>query len=118
MPVRLACCVGRSSAVCRQVRPVVVRTPVWLPHSGCDRQTYGHHISTDLVERMTADPNNPELLTSVVTDVEAVVIVGALAARGIQAHTTGGYTAGFRAEAPGYVQILVKNKDLDRARPI
>jgi len=65
---------------------------------------------------MTADPNNPELLTSVVTDVEAVVIVGALAARGIQAHTTGGYTAGFRAEAPGYVQILVKNKDLDRAR--
>ncbi len=65
---------------------------------------------------MPADPNNPEVLTSVRTDVEAAVIVSALAACGIQASTTGSYTAGFRAEAPGYVNVIVKCEDLDRAR--
>ncbi|MCH8839608.1 MAG: hypothetical protein IH831_02835 [Planctomycetes bacterium] len=65
---------------------------------------------------MATDPNNPEVLTSVRTDVEAVTIVGALAARGIEASTTGSYTAGFRAEAPGCVNVIVKYEDLDRAR--
>jgi hypothetical protein len=45
-----------------------------------------------------------------------VAIVGALAARGIVASTTGGYTAGFRAEAPGRVNVIAKYEDLDRAR--
>ena len=65
---------------------------------------------------MPADPNNPEVLTSVGTDIEAAAIVGALAARGIEAATTGGYTAGFRAEAPGQVHVIVKREDLERAR--
>ena len=65
---------------------------------------------------MPSDPNNPEVLTSVRTDVEAATIVGALAARGISASTTGSYTAGFRAEAPGCVNVIVKYKDLDSAR--
>ena len=65
---------------------------------------------------MPADPNNPEVLTSVRTDVEAAAIVGALAALGIEASTTGGYTAGFRAEAPGFVNVIVKYADLHRAR--
>ena len=65
---------------------------------------------------MQADPNNPEVLTSVRTDVEAAAIVGALAVRGIEASTTGGYTAVFRAEAPGYVNVIVKYGDLDRAK--
>jgi hypothetical protein len=65
---------------------------------------------------MPSDPNNPEVLTSVRTEVEAAAIVGALAARSIGASTTGGYTAGFRAEAPGCVNVIVRNEDLDRAR--
>ena len=65
---------------------------------------------------MPADPNNPEVLTSVRTEVEAVAIVGALAARGIEASTTGSFTASFRARAPGYVSVIVKYEDLDRAR--
>ena len=65
---------------------------------------------------MPADPNNPEVLTSVRTDVEAAAIVSALAARGIEASTTGGYTAGFRAEAGGRVNVIVKYADLHRAR--
>ncbi len=75
-----------------------------------------HHISRVPVDRMPSDPNNPEVLTSVRTDVEAAAIVGALTARSIVASTTGGYTAGFRAEAPGYVNVIVKYEDLDRAR--
>ncbi len=65
---------------------------------------------------MPADPNNPEVVTSVRTDVEAAAIVSALAARGIEASTTGGYTAGFRAEAPGRVNVIVKYVDLHRAK--
>jgi hypothetical protein len=65
---------------------------------------------------MPTDPNNPEVLTSVRTDVEAAAIVGALATCGIEASTTGNYTAGFRAEAPGVVNVVVKLQDLERAK--
>ena len=65
---------------------------------------------------MPPDPNNPEVLAFVRTDVEAAAIVGALAVRGIGASTTGGYTAVFRAEAPGCINVIVKYEDLDRAR--
>ena len=57
-------------------------------------------------------------LTSVPTEVEASVIVAALAERNIRATTTGEFTAGFRAEAPGWVQILVAEDDLQRAKEI
>ena len=65
---------------------------------------------------MTIDPNNPEKLVSVPNDVEAAAIVAALAARGVQASTVGGYTAGFIAEAPGRVSVLVRRADLDQAK--
>ena len=65
---------------------------------------------------MTTDPNNPEVLVSVPSDVEAAGIVAELAARGVQASTTGDYTAGFRAEAPGQVSVVVRRADLDQAK--
>ena len=65
---------------------------------------------------MTEDPRNPEVLVSVSTEIEAASIVAALANFGIEAVTTGEFTAGFRAEAPGGVQVLVKQKDFSRAR--
>jgi hypothetical protein len=64
------------------------------------------------------DPNNPERLISVPTDVEAAAIVAALASHGVEASATGGFTAGFRAEAPGEVQVIVRHADLQRAREI
>ena len=67
---------------------------------------------------MTTDPNNPETLTSVHSDVEAAAIVNMLAAHGFEASTTGGYTAGFRAEAPGDVHVIVRHKDLEPAREL
>ena len=44
------------------------------------------------------------------------MIVAALADLGIEAHATGDITAGFRAEAPGDVQIQVRAVDLPQAR--
>jgi len=65
---------------------------------------------------MTVDPNNPEVLTRVPSDLEAAAIVHALTARGIRASTSGGYTAGFRAEAPGDVSVIVRHGDLQHAK--
>ncbi len=67
---------------------------------------------------MTIDPHRPERLTRVNTEAEAAGIVTALTAHGIQATATGGFTAGFRAEAPGYVNVLVRHEDLEAARRI
>jgi hypothetical protein len=57
-------------------------------------------------------------LTSAPTEMEAAVIVAALAERNIRSTTSGEFTAGFRAEAPGWVQILVAEDDLARAREV
>ncbi len=65
---------------------------------------------------MKTDPNNPEILVRVPGDLEAAAIVNALATFGIEASTTGGYTAGFRAEAPGQVNVIVRHKDLQHAK--
>lgn len=64
---------------------------------------------------MTTDPNAPVLLASARNEVEAAAICSALAAYGIQASATGGYTSGFKAEAPGEVKVMVKHGDLERA---
>jgi nitrogen regulatory protein PII-like uncharacterized protein len=58
------------------------------------------------------------LVDSTSTEMEAGVIVAALEQAGIQATLTGTYTAGFRAEAPGWVKILVAEEDLLQARTI
>jgi Putative prokaryotic signal transducing protein len=67
---------------------------------------------------MTSHPEPAELLTSTPTEMEASIIVAALAQEEIRATMTGQYTAGFRAEAPGWVQILVADGDLARAKEV
>ncbi len=67
---------------------------------------------------MPKDPQRPEVLLAVATDVEAAVIVTALTAHGIRAMAVGGQLAGFRAEAPAQVQIVVRHADLESARAI
>ncbi len=54
-------------------------------------------------------------LTSTPLEAEAGIIVAALEQQGIKATMTGEATAGFRAEAPGWVQVLVAEDDLARA---
>ena len=65
---------------------------------------------------MPSDPERPIVLVSVPNEIEAAAILGALGDVGIEGHAVGGYTAGFRAEAPGMVQIVVKQADFERAR--
>ena len=65
---------------------------------------------------MSEDPNEYVKLTRVPTEVQATLIVVALLDRGIEARHAGGLISGFRAEAPGGVDIFVRRADLERAR--
>jgi hypothetical protein len=67
---------------------------------------------------MTADPDSLHVLASVPDEMHAALIVNALSEAGIRARATGGFTAGFRAEAPGEVSVVVSRADLARAREI
>lgn len=62
------------------------------------------------------DPKDPVALTTCTSEFEAETIVAALDERDIHAQAAGSLTAGFRAEAPGVVTVLVRREDLDRAR--
>lgn len=63
-------------------------------------------------------PHEEELvvLARAKNEVEAASLVTALSAYEIDATATGGFTAGFRAEAPGDVQVVVKQSDVERAK--
>ncbi len=67
---------------------------------------------------MAVDPHNPEIVARVPSDIEAAAIVTALSAHGIKASTAGGYIAGFRAEAPSNVQVIVRHEDLAAAKKV
>jgi hypothetical protein len=65
---------------------------------------------------MPVDSDSPCVLASVANEIEAAGLVTALAAYDIEASVVGGFTSGMKAEAPGDVQVLVKESDLDRAK--
>jgi hypothetical protein len=67
---------------------------------------------------MNSHDDNPVTLTAVRTEQEAAIIVASLADNGIKARAVGDLTAGFRAEAPGSVQVLVRSSDLPQARVV
>jgi len=67
---------------------------------------------------MTHEPEHIAVLTSAPLEVQAGIIVAALQENGIKATMSGETTAGFRAEAPGWVQVLVAEEDLPRARAV
>lgn len=52
------------------------------------------------------------------SEIGATVLVNVLADEGIRAVAVGGFTAGFRAEAPGWVQVKTFARDAERARKI
>lgn len=64
--------------------------------------------------------NHDRLVTLVRMDDEATasIVVSALNESGIQAMMTGGAVAGFRAEAPGYVNVVISEKDIPTAQKI
>lgn len=68
-------------------------------------------ITADRRERLTR-------LTSAPREMEAGIIVAILEQHGIRATMTGVATAGFRAEAPGWVHVLVAEEDLPVAQAV
>jgi hypothetical protein len=52
------------------------------------------------------------------SEIEATMIVDELRSEGIEAQASGLLTAGFRAEAPGRVKILVHADDLAQAKEL
>ena len=59
-----------------------------------------------------------QVLTRVPNELEAALIVNTLTEYGIPATATGGFTSGFKAEAPGDVRVLVKRSDIAAARDL
>jgi hypothetical protein len=67
---------------------------------------------------MTSDPNSPTVIYSADNAIEAAAIVTALEAEGIETTTTGSYTSGFQAEAPGPVEVVVRQSQAEKAHAI
>ncbi len=63
-----------------------------------------------------SDSNDPVLLTEVPTEADAILLRDALAEHGVRVAYNGAAIAGFRAEAPAMVRLLVAEEDYERAR--
>lgn len=67
---------------------------------------------------MSTSIENLVTLTELSTDLEAAMIIAALEREGVEAFMKGEYTAGFRAEAPSWPKVEVRESDYARARSI
>lgn len=67
---------------------------------------------------LSPDEQNLEIVAERSTEIAATVLVNVLADEGIRSVAVGGFTAGFRAEAPGWVQVKTFEADAARARQI
>ena len=65
-----------------------------------------------------SDSNDPVLLTEVLTEADAILLRDALAEHGVRTTYNGAAIAGFRAEAPAMVRLLVAEEDYERARAL
>lgn len=65
-----------------------------------------------------SEPTNPVLLTEVPTEADAILLRDALAEHSVRAVYNGAAIAGFRAEAPAMVRVLVAAEDLERAKQL
>ena len=63
-----------------------------------------------------SDDNAPVTLCAFPEELYAQLLVDCLADQGIKAEMSGGMTAGYRAEAPGMVRVLVRPDELEAAR--
>lgn len=65
-----------------------------------------------------SDPNSPVVVARVESSAEATAIRTALEAEGITTFATGTHTSMFQAEAPGRVEVVVRNSQASQARDI
>ena len=67
---------------------------------------------------MHEDPLRPEILLRVPSEMEGNMVLGRLQLAEIKATLTGSFTAGFRAEAPREVCVVVRSEDLEEAKKV
>jgi len=67
---------------------------------------------------MHEDDDSVVTLAFFPSEIEATMVADELKREGIQAEPAGLLTAGFRAEAPGKVKVLVHANDLERAKEL
>lgn len=67
---------------------------------------------------MSSQPESLKVVREVSGDIEATNLRAALEEAGIECQSVGDYTAGFRTEVPGGLQLLVKNADFERAQAV
>ena len=67
---------------------------------------------------MSPESDGTAVLVEVATEWEANLIADTLRDHGVDAEAAGALTAGFRAEVPGLVRVIVKESDLARAREV
>jgi hypothetical protein len=65
---------------------------------------------------MADNPEEPIVLVTVASEVEAVLIVNALGDYGVRARAVGGYTSGFKVGAPSEASVLVERDQLQKAK--
>ncbi len=63
-----------------------------------------------------SDPHKTATLTETPTEAAAVLVCDALARHGVRAVYNGDLVAGWRAQAPGLVRVLVRADELDLAK--
>lgn len=64
---------------------------------------------------MASQEDTLQVVAQAANEMEASLMVQFLEAHGITARAVGGFTSGFKAEAPGGVSVLVKSSDLEQA---
>lgn len=62
--------------------------------------------------------DEPVVIGEYPSEFEAMIVKNQLVEAGIPAQVSGGTIGGFRAEAPGLVQVLVAAANADRARAL
>ena len=65
-----------------------------------------------------SDPTTPSTVGSFPTNYEAQILVSKLIDAGINANAVGGFTSGFQAESPGYVDVVVPRQELEAAQKV
>ena len=84
-------------------------------------ETHAYHRKR--VPKMTHEPHDMddaklETVAERAMESAALILVSVLKDAGIRAIATGGFTAGFRAEAPGMVKVQTFEADAERARQV
>jgi len=74
--------------------------------------------STPPTANPMSDSKNLVTVAERPTETSAAMLVNVLQDAGIKAVAVGGFTAGFRAEAPGWVQVKTFAADAPRAREV